>query len=1371
MIKGVVHLEWVDVNTGEKLREHTQENFIFFGSYADLWISGSGLERPAIIGRGTDVFPYYDKERSFYGGNQPAITGYIPEGQTRKKFFEKTDNSDAYWDFYSLFLPPAVVSSIPCISLTSTNSDNTNVSTTDGTNMWTALNLDPYCWQSPTEYLNVYYRLIMLEDQDNQSPDFIRSQFVLDLDRYSYKTIFPNEKHKSYPFRISEDMTRNGYINFLSDYYSEIANKQTTRPRAEHNKLINCQKTYTYPDDNPNQYNQLNYGLVNTVVRGSGNARLRGFNWNDTTYGTRVVINPMKLTPEIGLGFTGIGNVFSASKGSKLTVFDPAFFPAGAGRMQAGGVLTDANPDPFPTTFQCEITKAGQSMADATYRLYEWRGLHPQSMVPCVLPLFPAANMEGSQWDFVNDFVTPYKNMMYKDASRIHISKGVVKYIEDRAFITWDKTGITIYDIYLGKLESFDALTPAALGVTEIVDVKVDTTGAIWVACAQSGLWKLVLNADQTVTLTHIGVLPGSQQKCYAIDVDNFGNVFAIFWGQGLFYSSDGGTSWVNVPIDYAPFSGFESGGFVSKWSYVARMIVNPWRNATNGVAQYLILMAENSPDYSASGGCWYDAQSQITTGITNLDMKNQLVNVRRFRYGEQIKISDATDTWYFMETANQMRRMPYQNNAATLLTVVLSNNGMAACAINQEWGWDNESGTLKEYMIPGVQMGDIYYTSTGTFSIWDCLLMVEKKFPIKNNGWASGLSDQNSTHAVKIGHNMFVGFRSISVANTNTYVSSWVVANQLPFSKDHRQWSQKNWGWNGSKWTLNHLGNKPVHSTYQDIFRGMVNKFTDGAAATVSWVLGDTFTTTVFDGFFKDNSTTMALRDTIYYKPTHANEAFEPNVVTRIDRSTDVGILNAQPLELEWNIDDLPDTQYSGGSVTTDGDPFFQNTVYLALFNQLNGFNATKGVHKTIVGVPSIDPTSPIFGDSMVKLDGNSGFYVEPSSNLALGNRFTVEGMFKPSETGTKMHLFDTRSTTGSGFAFYINVDGKLEVEIGGSTFGNIGDFVFPGQTYYIALQRVDNDWHVYLNGVEQFTFQNGVNLAASSPLSTFKRFQTTSNGWEGLKGWGSNLRITRDVLRTIEIPTAFYKTQGNDYSGAQLVLSGNYNMGSLTAKKELVGNWEVIFRDITPEMMAERRSRPKLAFGVTIQKFIESPTDISYKMIGRKVGKFDEPYFSGQMTEIPTSTVALRIKKVGFMVSIYRSNDGVNWIPVRENMQDYNPLHHIAMWQVQKDVAPMLTPSVEIVNNGSAVFSKIGTATSARGYFHPKFLVTDVATPTDINIQLNGVQVSKGRSNFLDIGYPLQGEVLAMQGGTLTFHEQDIGKLITGKMITLHD
>lgn len=1371
MIKGIVRLQFIDINTNEVTREITKENFIFFSDYKELWVSGSSLKRPCIMGRGMDVYPMFDKSKNYYESNVELLTGYAPDGTSTMTFNPKTENNPAHWDFYSLFLPPATLSSISCIALTTINQDNLKSSYQTSAGIYTALNLDPYCYQSPTEYLNIYYRLILLEDSENDSPEFVRNELVRDIARDSRKLIFPNTHHKTYPFRIEEKMDKGGLVNFLSSYRKSLVNTTTTYPSIEHEKLINAQKTYSKPDVPPNQYKQMNYGLINTVVRGTGECFILPNGDVDNSYGSMVAINPLKITPEISSNFTGIGNVFSARGDGVSTIFDAANFPTGSGRMKTSGVINNTSKDAFPTTIQCEVSKAADHMIGAEYRYHEYRFLGDHSLITRIpLVLFPSYTIASTMPYTEEDF----KKLMYSSANSVHVNgNNLVKYKEDRSFISWDETGITIYDVYHGRLESFDVSTTPSLAVTNVVSVKVDSNDNIWIACSETGLWKIHINEmTETTVMTRIGVLPGSQQKCYAIDVDNHGNIFAIFWGTGLFYSSTGGSTWVNTSIDYDPFSGYDNSGFVSRWSYVARIKCNPYRNASNGVAQLLILMKESAPQFSNSAGCWYDYQSQLTTGITNSGFKTQTSWCRDRFSNENIVVSDLDDTWFFLSGGYVMYWTKFQNTTSMSGRSYTNNSfepHSGVNVLNKEFFYDPVSGTIKEQILIGLMCSN----DSSKVDVFDIeTKSIVKRISVSSNAENLSVRPYNAPNGIKLGKNIFVAFLSgTNIGNMYTKAVSYILINQLGYNKSTRQWCAKNWGWNGSEWVLNHLGGKPVHTSSDSLSRGASVSFKDGLAVTKSWVKGDTFTFTVFDGYFKDNSSSMVLRDTVYYKPTEVVEVFEPNVVTLIDKGDDIGIVNKYPLELDWNINDLPDTTYSEEVLITNGDEFFNSVSLLCLFNAETGLIPTVGNYSSVFGIPIMDGDFQIFESESIHLNGSSGFIFDSSIMMTPTETFSIECTIALEVTNVNHTLFDFRSNSNHTFAVIINSDSKIVIEMSGGNYGNTGITILPGEIYNIKINRTNKDWVVFVNGVINFEFNAPATTSNPTGMHLFKRYQQNSNGWEGLRGWASNVRITRGYNRIDDEPLTFFQTFGNDYSGARLSLKGVFNNGSVISNRELVGDWEVIFRDITPDVKSYRRSRPKMSFGVSVLKYVESPTDITYRCCGDRFLYMMNNHGSSIPSIPSTVTEMMRVSKVGGFVKMEKSVNGGIWTIIGQPYKDLNPVHHICIWQVQADTVPMLTPSVEIVKNGFAYFSKAGLSASASGRHHKRFLAMDVFHESDVNISLNDEKVSKSRSNFVDYDMPLEGEVLALQAGTLVFHANDEGKAISGRMITIHD
>jgi hypothetical protein len=1549
-IKGKAILEFVDVNTGEK-RIEERDNFIFMDKYNEFFVGGMILYRPCIVYRGSATYPMLNRFSTYYGDfTSFAYTGYAPAGTKLKKYFPKTTESPAYWEFYSLFLPPATTSAVACLGLMSSSADNQSpwLNVLLSSILKTAINLNPPCYQSPTEYLNIYYRLIFLEDtEDLTNSEWVKEQFVLDMDRGAPKRFYQNDNIQMYPFTVTEDLGLNGNVNFLSQGYTSLGSKETVNPSAYNYSLLSARKIYNYPDGVPNQYNQINNTFTKSFYR-AGRTRIDGY---------IAYLHPDNFVPEIGEGISGIGNVFGTATGTDSNYFDAAFFPLGSGKMFAAGQW---NPYPLPRKYVAYVTQTGELAGDATYNVRRYGG-----NLDVGLNLFPYTYYSSDFNAAKTNYYVTAKNNMYGSPEKVHFSKYMRKFIDGRAFITWDSTGITIYDIYKGKLTSFDAYSDPIVGVTDVKDVKVDSDGNIWIACANTGLWKITITSGST-TVTQIGALPGCQQKCYALDVDNFGNVWAIFWGLGLHYTIDGGTTWVNAIINYTPFSDFDETGTNSKWRFCSRLVCNKFRDASNGDGQILLTVTSNHPDVATTSGCWYDQISADVVGITNATLRTSLTRLRNDGPKENIVMSEFQDKWLFYGNSTEgIRWVPFKHNAAANSITGTTISQTNIYAIHYEKCWDETSGTWKEYVYNCRHLQYYLYHTPG------CIIDVATNTVVKYglygtaDNYSYGLNEQES-NAIMISKNFIIQFEMASPPGNSTYELRFVLRGLFPATKEYKTWNSDLLGWNGSAWQVGHPGSRACHLTSEPLEDGINLQFENGLASTTSFVAGDQYTFTCFDGYYKDNSSKMWVKDTIYLKPKTTETTFSPNTVTLYDKSAEIGILNSAEINVDWNIDELPDTTYEGQPLVLDGDQFYPYVQYLNYFEEVGSFGMKDEKFNqpptTIVGdlTPSLDV--PIFVDNPTSyFDGESGIFYSAQTRYSMGSgNFTIDMWIKPDEFNvTEQILVDFRGAAAEMGALFINTVGQLAWTNGTTTYGQTGASVVVDQWNFVTLTRkTGNLWEMTLNGISIATWTDAAGFISTRSLHVGKRFAITTswipesvvitsdtvmnpsgvqtadtisantsnvnthtfyryatisagtytssifakkgtrryfilrtginnvdirsvydfdtdtfvttgaghtlgkevltNGWvrlwvtmtestnnvsryfswgptgqvnpattwvgvaneescyvwgamlktgttpgtytpsgsienmwvndsenfggnwRGFRGSMSNFRLTSTISRydgNITVPTDKFKNVGFSYEGARLRLPGNYLQGSIMAKKELVGNWTVVFRDLPTWFRETDGGRPKLAFGITTTPSVTCFGDIAYRFLqGSNDTLLFQTWLSGWSAGNQGSTYnAIRFRKVGTVIFIDASaSNGIFWTQIY-SYNDFAGIHYIAFWQEKPSsdniLKPLYTPSVEIVANGSDYITRVGSEAQASGLFHPKFLAVDSYWESDFIIKLNGVLTTKNRSNYQAEALPLEGECYMHQHGTIRFHAADVGKVITGKVMALHD
>lgn len=1061
--KGEARFIFTD-EAGNVLREEVRSNFLFEDGYIRL----ATTETPysiVIYEPDNDTYPLMGRSNSrHYSQSIHYLEGTLPQGRESMVFYQKTDKSPAYVELYRLFQPGASDRTIRAIGLSRTNPD------------FSAINLEPPCIQRNTEYLNIYYRIILIDDGSNEVSEYVRDLYLKDITTSQKTFIQGRPELQFYPWQIKQDLSDSGWINKLSPtrrFYSPSNTINVVEKTGVEKYQTNIKLEY-FPAAAPNQYKQFEGDYLNTIVHG-------------TTYNG---INQRRFVKPLGSSNTGIGNVFGSAPRHDTFLFDPTKLPVGTGRMYAAGLWAPVRAS-RPSKFVATITKTGQTLTESEYILSEYFD-SPTSVIS-LLPTFQYST--GGYVQALNS------NQQYKK-DRTHFFGYVegapktqghaIPYIEDEKFILANETGISIVDWGNGLVTPFDIDSTPALPVTALKDVCVDKDMNIWVACAHTGLWKLHIdwNTD-TKTLSHISSPPGCQPKVYALAADNFGTVYAIWHGLGLHWTKDGGLTWVNAIINYPMFSEADEGGTNSRWRFVQRLLVNPHHDAANGNAQLLMLAVE---DYNSSAGCWYDQISANTTGITNSSLKQTFEFVRNKPNSASMHAcSKYTDKWYFASSYYTSSETTPDN---------LSVNGTWSIAISPFGG--NDTPSYKPTGVYGVRM---YYRETFDPDIGDNHEIIEVCGSISGSTSASA-----SPHApVSLDYNSFALFsikKGYTIATTNsafqqdsvtsllckigrnaefialnysssggtTYYSSPSILKIVEPTRNFKLSIADFYGWDGNEWVKNLRSSKRCHDNYQPLLHGVQNRFVNGTAATTSFSAGDRYVFTCFDGYFKDNSSKVYLNDTIYLRPTELVEQTTPTVVTKVDASRDVGVLNNSSIEQDWDVTQLPDLSLKGGEVVTDGDETFAavRTLFTLYEGSENNNHAKTGNKLTSA------PNLQLSNVSMVWPDGTSKRVFVPSTDLyydtdssgefwITNNEYTLEGwVYLNSHQENVLMGFGSEQNT---FSFGVNRNGQLYLSESRSnnTFGNVGQAVPLRQWVHIAATISRQNLSLYLNGVAQ--------------------------------------------------------------------------------------------------------------------------------------------------------------------------------------------------------------------------------------------------------------------------------------------------------------
>lgn len=1062
--KGEARFIFTD-EAGNVLREEVRSNFLFEDGYIRLATSDTPYSI-VIYEPDNDTYPLMGRSNSkHYSQSIRYLEGILPQGRESMVFYQKTDKSPAYVELYRLFQPGSSDRTIRAIGLSRTNPD------------FSAINLEPPCIQRNTEYLNIYYRIILIDDGSNEVSEYVRDLYLKDITASQKTFIQSTPELQFYPWQIKQDLSDSGWINKLSPtrrFYSPSNTINVAEKTGVEKYQTNIKLEY-FPAAAPNQYKQFAGDYLNTIVHG-------------TTYNG---INQRRFVKPLGSNNTGIGNVFGSAPQHNTFLFDPTKLPVGAGRMYAAGLWAPVRAS-RPSKFVATITKTGQTLTESEYILSEY--FDSPTAAISLLPTFQYSAGRYVQALRSNEQYKKDRTHFFGYVESAPKTQGhAIPYIEDEKFILANETGISIVDWGNGLVVPFDIDSTPALPVTALKDVCVDKDMNIWVACAHTGLWKLHIdwNTD-TKTVSHISAPPGCQPKVYALAADIFGTVYAIWHGLGLHWTKDGGLTWVNAIINYPMFSDADEGGTNSRWRFVQRLLVNPHRDAANGNAQLLMLAVE---DYNSSAGCWYDQISANTTGITNSSLKQAFEFVRNKPNSASMHAcSKYTDMWYFASSYyTSSETTPDNLSVNGTWSIAISPFGANATPSYKPTGvngirtyyresFDPDIGDNHEIIevcgaIAGSMSADasqlapvsLDYNSFALFSI-------KKGYTIATTNSAFQ-QDSASSLLCKIGRNAEFVALNYSSSGGATYYSSPSILQIVEPTRNFKLSIADFYGWDGNKWVKNLLSSKRCHDNYQPLLHGVQNRFVNGPAATTSFSVGDRYVFTCFDGYFKDNSSKVYLNDTIYLRPTEVVEQITPSVVTKVDASRDVGVLSNANIEQDWDTAQLPDLSLKGGAVVTDGDVSFGSVRMLfTLYEGTESNNHAKTGGARLTDTPNLQLSNV----SMVWPDSTSKKVYAPTLDLVYdkdnssddwitNKEYTFEGWVYLNSHGENVLMgFGTEPNT---FSFGVNRNGQLHLSETRSnqTWGIVGRAVPLRQWVHIAATLSKQNLSLYLNGVAQ--------------------------------------------------------------------------------------------------------------------------------------------------------------------------------------------------------------------------------------------------------------------------------------------------------------
>lgn len=476
--------------------------------------------------------------------------------------------------------------------------------------------------------------------------------------------------------------------------------------------------------------------------------------------------------------------------------------------------------------------------------------------------------------------------------------------------------GISVYDIYTGSKYNFNAISTPALPVTAVADVEC-TKGYIYVACANTGLWRINPALD---TVEAVPAPAGMTNNVYQLCIKNdaAGTLWALYNG-GLCKLSNpdaalGSLSWtVHNPTTGSPTFTF-AGITDNNWSAVGMMVVDP----DDLVADRFLFVTSVAPGISSSNGwrlgfVWWDtstgtAVNPTTSGVGWNSFVWNLTNLLRMNDSIRCVAGRwvASDNHSVGNTSSDIVHFAYGSNSLDAIRFTTGSYRFARpvpVTINAHKGIVDSTTVINSVypatfiraaVLPTIPNG----TTVGIASAYKDFTLREGSTSYdatieSNPSIGRGMLGRVLLYLSK--SNMFFTYERVNPTSLDTSpygVTPFMLPPTHAAYAMYKDAFWKTYGWDGSAWVLNHAGSRTAHSTAETLpdMDGMKISFTNGGSGT-SFVANEWFITTVGMGLMKDNGTTYNFTLSYDLAPT-TTETISGNVP-----QTPLGALTDEPV------------------------------------------------------------------------------------------------------------------------------------------------------------------------------------------------------------------------------------------------------------------------------------------------------------------------------------------------------------------------------------------------------------------------------------------------------------------------------------------
>ncbi len=901
MLKGEVHLVFRDVNTGEITKELTESNVVTnyglsiaanaqpqndgwpnrgdYGRFPSvIWIGGWLQEATVDFHYMYDLYQVGSTEA---GVDQPRfLTGNVGTGGTFANYYE----------YQQRFTPPTTTRTIYTIGLSRSASHTLDYQRPMFA--WAYLSLSSPCTQTPTETLDIFYRIIW----DNPNPavsglsdhqmDVIARRHmnndgnIFDSHQPEYPArhaCFYYQGRKMLPF-VSGDMTSTGRMGA----FAALATYNSTWLARE---------------------------LVSSVDIGENLGRIFGAISFDDADGHQRHAFPVVTVRNDFAVESPVQNIFPHKAASTGPFYQSSGLATGLGTISIDGSGW-TNPD-FNKLLQVEITQGG-ALGASEYKLYVMNTTgfvqnsyrHAEVAIPC---LHGYDTFEGAD---IFDTSSSSSNLTYTGSHMMNYARHETK------TILFDVDWVGKVDIMTCERKRFyDTSTPAFTGtdINQIVTVPNTNAGSlvsgdIWVADGATGLHR-IYEDDSTIEVfdnTHTDLTGLTSTACYGVAFTP-GRIWAAFDG-GLVYTDDNGASFTVYDGTSTP---------------------------TFSVADYSRIWFIQGDPVDANhhiGIAYNDESSHLTAGRCNLRLLWWDPSAGHGNEVTQLHVSSATSQWYPWRRIDIFRILECSPNDSvwgcsshelnsnapamfsyngTAATQTFPSYGSTATYHNYFFGWNKDTLGNDAMLVAWRGSTNSYfglYQQDGTATRSDTCNNTERAEG-SNSAWFN-----ESTYGYKCitPGGMFIGC-SIRVSDSyECYYMRPAWQSLAPFGGAGQNVLYDVYGWNGAAWVKDFAGSKPTHASSDTLIDGLTISFDDTPGA---FVLDDYYTVGIIDGILADDATEFEHRYNLYYKkvnfgetdveggaPLSASVADYPYTLSTTDRGDIIDVNGVTTNGGEWN-------------------------------------------------------------------------------------------------------------------------------------------------------------------------------------------------------------------------------------------------------------------------------------------------------------------------------------------------------------------------------------------------------------------------------------------------------------------------------------